>query len=219
VIPEYLSTQNQIGESVFSKEVICDLKQKLCECSKERPQSLHSSQKTNKKYQLPCGNIIEIGAERLFSTEILFDTSLDVESDISEQLSIPDAIVESLNLCDIDLRRELIKNIIVAGGNTNFNNFKSRLASEIHYRTSRKSLWLKQQKENKNSLLSQLPSTLISKVQENSKNSPSVFGNEQDLAVWIGGSIFSSFQTFSGLWVAYEEYDERDFDYLKNRTF
>ena len=218
LIPDYLNTQNQIGESIFGKEVICDIKQKLGECSKERPQRLFSSQKNMKKYQLPCGNIIEIGAERLFSTEILFDTSLDVESDISEQLSIPDAIVQSIGICDIEIRKDLIKNVCIAGGNTAFNNFIPRLKEEVQIRISKNSLWLKQQKKNK-SLLSQLPNTLISKVQENSKSAPKIPKVDPHLSIWIGGSILSSLSVFQQMWVSKEEYDESGPSIIVRRPF
>eukprot|EP01091_Cochliopodium_minus_P019151 TRINITY_DN7962_c0_g1_i1.p1 TRINITY_DN7962_c0_g1~~TRINITY_DN7962_c0_g1_i1.p1 ORF type:complete len:381 (+),score=98.12 TRINITY_DN7962_c0_g1_i1:171-1145(+) len=219
VIEKDFYTNNQLSKNIFGKTVIDDLKEKFVEILNERPNILKSSDKSNQKYELPCGKIIKVGCERFLSGEVLFDTSIDVESDISEQLSIPEAVHKSINLCDIDVRTTLLKNLIVCGGNSFFGNFKERLKREVQFKFSKNSLWLKNQKYNKNSLLSCLPRNMVEKIQEGEVSKVNIKNSVDKYPIWLGGSILSSLTHFQQHWITKWEWDEVGTNAIKNVPF
>ncbi len=78
---------------------------------------LSKGEKTDKKkYQLPDGKTIEMTNEQHEAPEILFNTALigrDGES-------VQHLIVNALETCDIDTRKQLSENVILAGGSVSF---------------------------------------------------------------------------------------------------
>ena len=91
-------------------------------------EDLMSKQEVNKKeYNLPDGNIIEVGNEIYEIPESIFSPEiLNVQTK-----TLPETIVESINNCAISTKKELFNNIILGGGNTCIQGFDQRLKSEI----------------------------------------------------------------------------------------
>ena len=88
---------------------------------------ISKKEKNQKEFILPDGNIVELGDEIYEIPESLFNPNIiDVQSE-----SLPNAIIESINRCDISTRKELFNNIILGGGNTFIKGFETRLKSEI----------------------------------------------------------------------------------------
>ncbi len=69
---------------------------------------------------LPDGETINVGVERFLAPECFFNPSV-----IGKELDpIDDLIVNAVNECDVDLRRDLFSNIVLSGGSTMFPGIK-----------------------------------------------------------------------------------------------
>eukprot|EP00899_Mesostigma_viride_P024725 jgi/Mesvir1/5437/Mv15496-RA.1 len=158
-------------------------------------------------YELPDGNVIEIGAERFKFPEVMFDPAamlksfpgvalaaaataaaatgapavMDASAAAASLQGIAQLVMESVNRCDVDVRRELFSGILLTGGNTVFPNFRERLERQV---------------------LEVAPQTARMKVV--ASNSPA----ERRFSVWIGGSILASLGSFQQMWMSQKEYKE-----------
>ncbi len=132
-ITEYLRRLlRQRGYSFVSgaeKEIVRDIKEKLCYVAKDPEQEriVADSAGVDRQYMLPDGETITVGAERFQAPELFFNPSaigLDT-------MPLDEHIVESIKACDVDLRRDLYANIVLSGGSTMFEGLKDRLLKEI----------------------------------------------------------------------------------------
>ena len=78
-------------------------------------------------YYLPDGSQIELGAERFLAPEIMFEPS-KVGLEYS---GIHELANSSLRKSDLDLRKFLYSDILLAGGNTEITSFPERLLNEL----------------------------------------------------------------------------------------
>ena len=65
-------------------------------------------------YQLPDGQVVELGDERHRAPEVLFRPSLLG----SEALPVHDVLLTAIRRSDLDLRATLFANVVLAGGTT-----------------------------------------------------------------------------------------------------
>jgi len=130
----------------------------------------------DKTYELPDGSTITIGNERIRCTEVLFKPS-----DIGvEGLGAHELTYESIKSADIDVRKELYKNIILSGGSTMLSGLPERLAKEVKARA---------------------PPNISNEVKVHATA-------ERKYCVFIGGSILSSIPSFQSMWITKDEFDE-----------
>jgi actin-related protein len=114
----------------------------------------------------------------LFRPELLQDqTNIP---DNGPLLGHPQLLQKSVSQCDVELRKELIANVIVCGGGSQMNGYVDRLQKEI-------------------ALLSSQPKLRV--IAANS-------AFERSFSVWIGASILGSLGSFQQMWMAKEEYAE-----------
>ena len=159
------------------REIVRDIKEKLCYVSIDFNQELQNSDSDctlEKNYELPDGQVITVGYERFRCTEPIFNPSLLGMSCVGLQ----DLVYGAVMKCDIDLRKYLLRNIILSGGNTMFPGLKERVTKEV--------------------------TSLVNTGMKVKVTAPP----ERKTSSWIGGSILASLSEFYKICIPRDEYEE-----------
>lgn len=134
-LTEYLTTllsgRGYSFSTTAEREIVADMKEKLCYVAMDFNEEMQNvapyNYKVDKTYELPDGEKITIGSERFMCAEALFKPSLlGVDSP-----GIHELINSSLMTCDMDIRKDLSYNTVLAGGTTLFPGFADRLQNEL----------------------------------------------------------------------------------------
>jgi len=108
-------------------QIVRDIKESLCYVAQNYAEELEAAQKgseNDRNYQLPDKSIINIPASvRMSCPELLFDPTKNGET----CKSLPDLAWTSVQKSDMDVRKELCKNIILSGGSTMYEGIADRL--------------------------------------------------------------------------------------------
>jgi actin-related protein len=164
--------------STAEQEIVKDVKEKLTYVAEDYDAELKAAEESSEieqTYELPDGSVLTIGAERFRCPEVLFQPSFIGKEDGG----IHQKTFDSIQKCDIDVRRDMYANTILSGGTTMFPGIGERMTKE---------------------LTALAPATMKVKV---------VAPPERKYSVWIGGSVVASLSTFQQMWITKGEYDEQ----------
>jgi actin beta/gamma 1 len=170
-----LGEKGYSADSSIRRELVRALKEKACFVSLDYKEDLKRAEQYEKPYSLPDGSTITLSRERFEVPELLFDPSSELEED-----SLPKAIMDVIELCDVDIRSNLLNNIFLSGGSSMFPNMKSRIIKELELELARR--------KRKSQLI---------KV---------VAPRERVFSVWVGGSILSMLPEFQDHWISRVHY-------------
>merc|ERR1711990_1310646 len=140
----------------------------------EKEQATKSSEH-DQQYTMPDKSVITVPATvRMSCPELLFKPGLNGLT----VKAIHELAWASVTASDIDVRKELCRNIIMSGGSTMYEGIPDRLKKE---------------------LVDKAPSGAEIRI---------VAAADRKYAVWRGGSTLASLSTFKSSWVSKEEYNE-----------
>merc|ERR1719454_1051572 len=180
VLTEYLQKLLlEAGHSFTSAaeiQIVRDIKEQLAYVAQDfaaEHEAAKTSSEHDKQYTLPDKAVITVPATvRMGCPELLFDPTRNGMT----CKSMPDLAWSSVQAADVDVRKELCKNIIMSGGSTMYEGIADRLKTEITNRA---------------------PSGAEIRI---------VATADRDHAVWKGGSTLASLSTFASSWVTAEDY-------------
>jgi len=183
-----LTERGLVFASSAEREIVRDMKEKLCYVALDFNQAMNTweaSSDVEKEYELPDGSKVTVGSERFRAPECLFKPGLlGLEQD-----GIDTLVYQSIQDCDIDVRRDLYANIVLSGGTTMFEGLRERMQKEVS---------------------SMAPASARIKV---------VAPPERKYSVWIGGSILAHLSSFEEQWVTKDEYEESGPQIIHRKCF
>jgi len=160
-------------------ELVRDIKEKLAYVATDFEEEITTTTPTsNSTYELPDGQLLNIGKERFTCAEILFQPHLIGR----ENSGLHGCLYQSILSCDIDIRRDMYSTILLSGGNMLIPGMERRMKNELQSLISGAKLHI-----------------------STAKSSSSVVTAH---SAWIGGSILATLPTFSELCVNKQDYDE-----------
>ena len=161
---------------------INEIKEKYCRVSYDFENEIREAGEggnLEEKVKLPDGEEITLETERLKCPESLFRPNFLPLAEPNTK-GLHDECCASIQQIDVEIRKDLYSNIILAGGNTMFEGLPERLTKEIQKLT---------------------PSAASNKVKV-------IALPERKYATWIGASILSSLSNFQCMWITRAEYKE-----------
>jgi len=186
---EKLLNKKDIGFTTkLEKRSLKDIKEKVCYVSLNFDEEVKMAEKPEtieKIFETPFGEIITLNTERFTAPEILFTPSI---GEIDEK-SLPEAILEAVNRCSEELRKEIVKAIVVSGETSALTGLKERLLKEL------KRL---------------LPKNYKAKI---------LAPAESQHAEWVGASILTSIKTSNRLWITEKAFEEKGDSIIEEKRF
>eukprot|EP01086_Lenisia_limosa_P015936 TRINITY_DN5434_c0_g1_i1.p1 TRINITY_DN5434_c0_g1~~TRINITY_DN5434_c0_g1_i1.p1 ORF type:complete len:168 (-),score=22.35 TRINITY_DN5434_c0_g1_i1:53-556(-) len=142
-------------------------------------------------YSLPDGQTITIGASRFRMADTMFSSKhLPPSLSAHQYFPLANMAVTAIEKTHPDVRKELLNNIIISGGNSLFLGFVERFKREVQ--------------------------DIVPNSQKlRFHHSTNVI--ERRHAAWVGGSILGSLGTFQQLWMSKQEYDEFGADVVERK--
>lgn len=144
-------------------------------------------------FEMPDGYNQMWREQRFRATEGMWDENVGYPIPESERLNkgqtIPELIRSALGAVDVDLRGNLLANVVVTGSTSLINGFNDRLNNE---------------------LTAMYPGLKI-------KIHAAGLSSERRFGAWIGGSILASLGTFHQMWISRKEYEENGPNIVEKR--
>ncbi|KAF0718098.1 Aste57867_1904 [Aphanomyces stellatus] len=161
----------------LSWSCIRDIKASICRASEAPFDEKANAQIPQMPYELPDGTQIALGVERFSVAEHYFH--YDKQPDDVPGLFLPGLVVDAASRGDADTKKELLHNVVVAGGASCFESLPTRLEREL--------------------------STLVPSAKPKVVAGQPT---ERKLSAFLGGSILGSLGSFHEMWISKTEYAE-----------
>ena len=177
-----LSEKKYNINTMTKKLKINEIKERYCRVSYDFENEIREAGEEGnleERIKLPDGEEIILELEKLKCPEALFRPNFFNKSDINMR-GLHDECCASIQQIDVEIRKDLYSNIVLAGGNTMFEGLPERLTKEIQKLT---------------------PSAASNKVKV-------IALPERKYASWIGATILSSLSNFQCMWITRAEYKE-----------
>ena len=171
--------------STYEKDNAKAIKEKACYVALDFEEELRSVESFD--YELPDGSYVVVKDQRIRCPEALFRPAMVGK----EGNGIGQTCYDSIQKCDIDLRKDLYNCVVLSGGTSMLNGLPERLTKEL------KALAHGSMKEEVKVIASP----------------------ERKYAVWIGGSILSSISDFEARWITKTEYEESGATIVHRKCF
>ena len=192
-------TRNKCNSAEF--ENYKTMKNYFCKVALDYDVEMEKFKKGNfdeKRYELPDGTVIRVRSEQIAVGEALFrpqlvnlENSDDDESYLPGDLGLQNILYNSFMMTNSSIRRDLLQNVVLSGGNAMLPGIKERL---------RKEMW---------SLID--PAINLSNFIQS--NSSPVY------ASWMGGAVLSSLSSFQDMTITKSEYDENGPSIVHRKCF
>ena len=174
-------------ETTAEIDIAKKMKEELCYIALDFNEESSTNKDKKYEYTLPDGKVVSFTDQSFRAPEILFQPSMIGK----EGLGLGGLCFESINACDVDLRKDLYQTIILSGGTSLIRGLPERLAKEV--------------KE-------QVPETMKPLVKV-------LASADRKYSVWLGGSILSCISSFSSNWITAEEYNETGASIVHRKCF
>lgn len=171
-------------------EIIRDIKEKLSYVALDFDRELRESETSDKceeLYMLPDGQSIRVANERFRCPEVLFNPSM-LGMDI---VGIHESIYNCVRKCDVDIRKDLLENILLSGGSTLLPGLGERLHKEI--------------------------ATLVNPRDPGRVRV--ISPDDRKHAVWSGSAVLAGLSTFPQMCISVQEYDEMGPEIVHRKCF
>ena len=166
--------------SSSDQEIVREIKEKICYVAENYDnEKMYAPKTITKEYELPGYTTINVSSERFEAPEIMFQPHLAGMT----CSSIQEATYTAIMKCNMDVRKDLWRNIVLSGSNTLMPGFVDRFKTELMALAPKK--------------LQETPGELRICANE-----------ERACSVWIGTSIIGSLTNFAGAWTTKQFYDE-----------
>jgi actin len=180
-------TEGTGGQSAWA-QIVRSIKEQTCyvalDPDAEMKKAMESSE-IQKNYELPDGSTVSINSPRFMGPEAIFNPGLIKEGD--ETPGMHTMTFESIQECDMDIRKELYSNVILSGGTTLYSGLPDRLEQELD---------------------KLCPQNGMVKI---------IAGGDRYYSVWTGGSTLTSLSTFESQWITKDEYEENGADIVHRK--
>merc|ERR1712086_643963 len=143
------------------------IKEDLCYVSMNFSEEVDNFAGKEKTFELPDMSVVTVHNQIIRCPELMFKPSLAGK----EMMGLHELTKKTIDDCDLDVRKDLLQNIVMSGGTTMFPNMPERLQAEVE-----------------------------GLVAEGAKVKV-IAPPERMITVWIGGSILSSLSTFGRMWI------------------
>ena len=124
-----LFEQGYIFNTSASREIVRDIKEKLCFVSLDFEKEMASAKRSclEKRYMLPDGQMVTLSKERFQCPEALFQPNfLGIKC-----CGIHKTTFNSILKCDVDIHKSLYGNIVLSGGTTMYPGINDRMQKEL----------------------------------------------------------------------------------------
>ncbi|CAI7915425.1 unnamed protein product, partial [Closterium sp. NIES-53] len=220
----------------MQKATAADMKETVCRVPDAPYDDLSFSNVPTVAYELPDGQVLEVGSDRFKVADALFNPSLlssissadpssggwtaEAIADAAKSPGIARMVVDSISKCDVDIRKDLYSSVLLSGGTMAMQQIKERLEKELMAQ-------IKERLEKE--LMAKCPLRLamvffsvsnpLQEAPQTAKVKVLASGNvmERKFSVWIGGSILASLGSFQQMWLSKAEYEEHGAAYVHRK--